>query len=414
MFKKTIKMLVIVVISMVLFISVQATTKEDIVGYVNSQSVCGDTALYNSYKSTFTRLLRQKSLSSEQLGSIYGYLQNSVGILNSKGVCKIADLSKLSEKERNSIYGNLAAGARIITNAPALTEHEGIENIPGETGEIPNSDEVANTEGTKITINTQDNTMDVYENEILVDKVSMSVQKLTYTGTSTTYILVIIATILVFIASLIPFILLIKNHTAKTRLIKNMLISLVICSFSILFVTLVFKDKIESIETAIKLISFNTSEKKIQVKLNEDKTIKTYPSYGSSYGTLSIPSIDVKNNIYFGDTNSVLSLGIGHTTWSNMPTEGGAIIYSGHNKKDMLYNLQDIKVKQEIIVDTTYAKCTYVVEKTEVLKDTEVDKLVSLDDKETLILYTCYPFDTYIYTNQRFVVYATLKETQWK
>ena len=61
----------LICISAVFCTNTFAVSKNDIVGYVNSQSVCGDTALFNTYKTTFIRLLKQKKLTQVQLDSIY-------------------------------------------------------------------------------------------------------------------------------------------------------------------------------------------------------------------------------------------------------------------------------------------------------------------------------------------------------
>lgn len=146
----------------------------------------------------------------------------------------------------------------------------------------------------------------------------------------------------------------------------------------------------------------------------EKSTVMSNLSYGAQYAKLSVPSVNIQSNVYFGDTNSILSIGVGHTTSSDMPTEDNVIIYSSHNRENLLKNLKDIQINEKIVVDTDYAKCTYVVKKIQILKDTETDKLNKIEDKETLILYTCYPFDTYIYSDERYVVFATLQETIWK
>ena len=407
MFKK-IKFFMVVFFLTVIFANMTyATTKEDIIGYVNSQSVCGDVGLFNTYKSTFTRLLRQKDLSEEQLSQIYGSLTASVGILNSKGVCRISDLSKLSESEKNSVMGNLSYGAGIITNAKNYTKEE--SEIPDDSKE-----KKPNYEGTKITINTETNTMDIYENGVLIDKVSIKNSKMTYTGVNTSHVLYVVLASFVIVLALIPYIALFKKHTAKTRFVKNILMSLIIVSVTIILIIVVFGRKIDYLTSMLKMVNFKTQNAEYKVELNDDKTIKKYPSYGAKYGNLSIPSLNINQNIYFGDTQTLLNLGIGHTTYSNMPTEGGSIIYSSHNRKNMLQNLKNIKIKDEIIVDTDYAKCTYIVKETKVLKDGQTDKLNNIDNKETLILYTCYPFDTYVYSDKRFVVYATIKEINWK
>lgn len=411
MLKKILVMFMVILASVPLCTSIFAVDKDTIIGYVNSQTVCGDTGLFNTYKSTFTRLLKQKYLTEDELNTVYSYLQGAVGILNSKGICKLADMGKLSESEKNTIYGYLTSGAGIITNAPLLSEYEEKdENIKDkEQTEI-----TTNNSGTKITINTEDNTMDIYENGVLVDKVSLTSTKMTYTGANTTQVQIIVICAVIFILTLVGYILLVKSKKTWARVVKNISLSLAICSFIIGMVMLLFGTKIEKVVSMLDMLAVTNSETEINVELNEDKTIKKYPSYGLNYAKLTIPSVDVKSNVYYGDSTSILGLGIGHTSWSNMPTEGGVVVYSGHNREDILNNLKDVEVKDKIVVDTTYAKCTYSVVKTEILNDTEIDKLVKQKNKETLILYTCYPFDTYVYTNQRFVVYSVLKEIEWK
>lgn len=421
---KTIIIFMVICISAIFCTNTFAVSKTDIIGYVNAQSVCGDTALFNTYKKTFTRLLKQKKLTQSELNTIYSYLQNSVGILNSKGVCKIADLGKLTEKEKSSVYGNLTTAAGIITNAPLLQfgEKDEVENnnnnVSSNNGTDSNTSQnngvTDSTEGTKVTINTQDNTMDIYENGVLIDKISMSSQKMTYTGVNATHVLVAVIAIFVFIICLLVFINLSKKHTAKTRFVKNMLLSLMICCGILVSGVVLFGNRIDELKGMVDLLRINTINKEIQVELNADKSIKKYPSYAANYATLKIDKLNIENKVYFGDIASILSVGIGHSTWSEMPTEDGLVVYSGHNREDMLKNLKDVRIGDKIVVDTTYATCTYQVSKTAILKDYETDKLNKVDNNETLILYTCYPFDTYVYTNERFVVYSVLKEIKWK
>lgn len=431
--KKKIKVFILLIcISVVFCANTYAVSKNDIIGYVNSQTVCGDVGLFNRYKTTFTRLLKQKKLTEKELSTIYSYLQSSVGILNSKGVCKIADLGKLTAEEKSSVYNSLTAGANIITSAPLLQfgeeENSSNQQVSGEKNPNLNTntntdDNISNSkedgtntsgDGTKVTINTQDNTMDIYENGILVDKVSMSTEKMTYTGANMSYVVGVIICSVLFVLALVTFIMLAKKHNAKTRFVKNMLMSIMICSGFVGLTLCIFGTKIESLIAMIDLVSFESSDEEIQVELNADKSIKKYPSYGSNYATLSIEKLNINNKVYFGDITSILSVGVGHSTWSDMPTEGGTIVYSGHNREDRLKNLKDVKSGDKIVVETSYAKCTYEVNKTEILKDNRTDKLTQIKDEETLILYTCYPFDTYVYTDDRFVVYSVLKEIKWK
>ena len=408
----------IICLNLFCFSNVFGTTKDDIIGFVNSQSVCGDTALFNSYKSTFTRLLKQKKLSSSQLSQIYSYLQSSVGILNSKGVCKISDLSKLTEKEINSVKGSLYAGAGIITSAPTLTfeERENENNVSKESeNKISDNSKTQNNisknvTGTNIVINSETGTMDVYENGVLVDKLSMSGTKMTYTGFNKSYFVVISLSLVVFVISLLIFLKLYNIHKGKIRFVKNFLVSLMICSLVVSFTLIIFGAKLDELKAIVNLISLNASDEEYKVKLNEDKSINTYPSYGLNYGTLKIDKLGIEKNIYFGDSTDILNVGIGHSTWSSMPTENDVVVLSGHNNSANLQNLKNIEIGDKIVLDLSYAKCRYSVIKTEILKDTEIDRLKKQQNKETLILYTCYPFNSYVYSSDRFVTYSVLEE----
>lgn len=384
-----------------------AVTKDDIINFADSQQVCGDYGVFNSYKSTFTRLLSQKNLTQSELDSIYSYLQSAVGILNNKGVCKIADVSKLTKEEKSNVLGSLYAGAGIITNAPNLAYEESNDIESGNAKDSP----VENSKN-NVSINTEEKTIDIYENGVLIDKVSMSDTKMTYTGNTPTYIGYTLLVVLIGALSVILIIAFRKHQ--KLKWLKNILVSIAISCFAVVGIYLLLYEKVDMVISAVNLMKFNTSDKTIKVELDETKKIIRYPSIGAKYASLNIPSLDILCDVTYGDTTDILNVSLAHSTWGGLPTEGEVVIYSGHNKEDMLGELQNIKLKEKIIVDTDYAKCTYVVEKTDVLKDTQVDKLVKMDDKETLIIYTCYPNNSYVYTDKRFVVYAVLDSVEWK
>lgn len=412
-------------------INITAATKADILSFVDSQGVCGDVGLFNSYKSTFTRLLNQKDLTSNQLDTIYGYLQNAVGILNSKGVCRLADLSKLKPNEKSSVYNYVYGAAGIITSAPTVgygqvdtTELPNGQSSKGSNAStsVSNSNDAnnnshdsdSNSYGTKVTIDTANNTMDIYENGVLIDKVTLGAPKMTYTGRNPFKITIAIVLAIIFIVFFIIWRKLSKVHKRKIRCVKNVCISLMMCSIALCAIDFVAFDGFEKIVQLSSIVSFKNSDEKLDVIIDERNNILRYPSYGTNYADIVIPSVNISSKVYYGDTPSLLSLGVGHTTTANMPTENGVVIYSGHNKESVFGNLKNIVIGDEIVVDTNYAKCTYTVEKTEILKDTQIDKLVKLGDKETLIMYTCYPFDSYVYTNNRFVVYSTIKSIEYK
>lgn len=422
--KKRLFSIILAYIVMNIFFAVSyCVTKQDIINYVDSQNVCGDVSLFNTYKSTFTRMLKQKSLTEKELDSIYSYLTKAVNLLNNKGVCRLADLNKLTESEKSTIYSSLTSGAAIISNAPSVGMSEGVtqdnnskdESIKVDSAQSSNKIDTSKDTKTNVTINTKDNTMDIYEDGVLIDKVSMSAPKMTYTGPSISFIFTYVVCFLICILSILVYFIIYNKKETKYIILKNILLSFAICALSIFVIAITFGDEMLKIKSMINLISIeNDLEKEFAVELNDDKSIKRYPSYGYNYGTLEIEELNISNKIYFGDTENILSLGIGHATSSSMPAEGEVVIYSGHNNSNALNNLKNISAGMEIVVDTTYAECTYIVKDIKILNDTEFNKLNKIDNKETLILYTCYPFNTYIYSNQRFVVYSTIKEINWK
>ena len=75
-----------------------------------------------------------------------------------------------------------------------------------------------------------------------------------------------------------------------------------------------------------------TAEKEA-MKMNEENRLENYPEYGTQYATIEIPRIDVNLPVYYGDTLQILKNGVGHSSGSYFPGEGGSIIYMGHNSK---------------------------------------------------------------------------------
>jgi len=391
-----------------------AYTKQDIIDYAASQEVCDSktSAIFNTYRNTFTRLIKQKKLTEEQCNQIMNYLTNSVGILNKKGVCKLSDLNKLTTTERNTVYNNLSTGANIIIKAPT----EGFEESNDTSGNSKNENTETNfdkQEGTSgININKTDGTIDIYENGILLDKVELTEQKLTYTGPSMTNIY-IICLLFVFLISLATYIILYKKHSRQLRFVKNILMSFQIMSFVIVIGIVVVKPQINTIGNVIEMFNLKTTDNQKEIVVTQDKNI-IYPSYGYVYGSLSCDKLNVNVDVAFGDSSDILKKYAGTASWSSLPTEGKNIVISAHNSKEMFGNIENIKLGDELILDTEYAKCIYKVYDTQVIKDTDVDKVKVSKGEETLVIYTCFPFSQYIYSNERFVVYSELKSIEWK
>ena len=110
------------------------------------------------------------------------------------------------------------------------------------------------------------------------------------------------------------------------------------------------------------------------------------------------------------DALDILKKGVGHSSGSYFPGEGGSIIYMGHNSKKMFRRFSELQKGNEIKVKTSYGEYVYKIYDMQLIKETEVDKLPIQRDKEILMVYTCYPFNNVGYATQRYVVYAELEK----
>lgn len=208
-----------------------------------------------------------------------------------------------------------------------------------------------------------------------------------------------------------------KNKT-KYVIIAN-LYSIVIAVIIIIFILGMIKTLFETqIETAFMLankVSINVDSNKDntnqETKIDtEKKTLENYPEYGTQYATIEIPRIDANLPVYFGDTLEILKKGVGHSSGSYFPGEGGSILYMGHNSKKVFRRFSELQIGDEIKVTTTYGEYNYKIYDMQLINETELEKVPIQKDEEILMVYTCYPFNNVGYATQRYVVYAKLEK----
>ena len=196
------------------------------------------------------------------------------------------------------------------------------------------------------------------------------------------------------------------------RSIKATIIELIVALFiAIIVLVSVYlilgqkiRDTIQFVnQVAMKVENKNSNDK---AQMNEQNVITNYPEYGTQYATIEIPKIDVNLPVYFGDTLDILKLGVGHSSGSYFPGEGGSIIYMGHNSKNMLRRFGELQKGNDIKVKTDYGEYNYKIYDMQLVNETELDKLPIQNEKEILMIYTCYPFNNIGHAYQRYVVYA--------
>ena len=192
--------------------------------------------------------------------------------------------------------------------------------------------------------------------------------------------------------------------------ILNIIVALFIVIVFFAIVKSIYGAKIDETVSLLNKVSVKKVEN-VEAKkttLNEKNKIKNYPSYGSKYANIEIPKIDVNLPVYFGDTLEILKKGVGHDSSSYFPGEGKSIIYMGHNSKKVFRRFGELQKGNEIKVKTSYGEYTYKIYDMQLIEETEMDKMPIQEEKEILMVYTCYPFHNIGYTTKRYVVYAEL------
>lgn len=194
------------------------------------------------------------------------------------------------------------------------------------------------------------------------------------------------------------------------KVIKATIISLIV-AFLFVFIICFSLRKVgkEKFDMAIYLLNVITvdesKEQEIKPVLKENVLVN-YPTYGSKYATLKIESINVELPIYYGASYAILKSGIAHDDTSFFPGEGGSIILAGHNFKTFLANLPQAKIGDKIEINTNYGTFNYEIYDTKIVKETDTDEVPIQNEKEILMIYTCWPINNIGHASQRYVVYA--------
>lgn len=206
-------------------------------------------------------------------------------------------------------------------------------------------------------------------------------------------------------------------HNKKTNkvkaIVKQFVIAFFFSAFFIFLVSILFQKKIDKtivLINKIAVVSSSKESKKKNIKINNlKKRLVEYPSYGDVFGSIKIPNLQIESSLYHGDALRLLKYGVGHHAGTYFPGEGGTILIAGHNTYAQFRNLPNAKVNDQIIIETVYGTYTYKVERTDILEAKDFNASLSINDqKEELILYTCYPVDTPGFKTKRFIVYASL------
>lgn len=135
-----------------------------------------------------------------------------------------------------------------------------------------------------------------------------------------------------------------------------------------------------------------------------------YPVEGDSIGTLTIPSLNLELPIFQGTEEKELKKGVGHFLQSVLPGQEDNCVLSGH-RETVFRQLGKLEIGYLLIVQTSAGTFTYEVKGTRIV-DADDKTVIVPTDNAVLTLTTCYPFDTPGYFPYRYIVSATLVESQ--
>lgn len=131
------------------------------------------------------------------------------------------------------------------------------------------------------------------------------------------------------------------------------------------------------------------------------------PEYGMEYGTIICEKAKLRTPVYYGDGVQILEKGAGQYAGGKMPGTLGTILIGGH---DTTYfeALQKVGNGDGITIQTDFGEFTYSVNDIKII---EVSDEAAFDlqqqEREILILYTCYPFgELAAERNQRYLVFC--------
>ena len=155
-------------------------------------------------------------------------------------------------------------------------------------------------------------------------------------------------------------------HKRLINIIKATIIEIIVAFLLVVLSIIILEIAVgQEKETAITLInamSLNKENVIINKPVLEGNIIKNYPEYGSKYAKIQIPKININLDVYYGDTMEILKKGVGHSSGSYFPGEGGTIACMAHNTRGYLYDLPKIEQGAEIVM-LPYFKTVEEVEK---------------------------------------------------
>ncbi|HZH59132.1 MAG TPA: class D sortase [Metabacillus sp.] len=140
-----------------------------------------------------------------------------------------------------------------------------------------------------------------------------------------------------------------------------------------------------------------------EVYKEEDGTFK--PPIGEAIGILHIPRLEANLPIVEGTDPDDLEKGVGHYKGSYYPDERGQIVLSGH-RDTVFRKAGELEIGDSLEIKLPYGDFEYEIIDTKIVEADDVSIITLQNEREELLLTTCYPFSYVGNAPQRYIIYA--------
>lgn len=132
----------------------------------------------------------------------------------------------------------------------------------------------------------------------------------------------------------------------------------------------------------------------------------TKPTVGDLIGEVSIESVGIRNDLYFGDTLTILQRGAGMYAGSALPGYEGLKLVCAHNQRGQFGELEKTAIGDIVKIRMPYAEYEYKVMESKVVLANDSSTYDFTTKKDQMIVYTCYPMYYTSLTDYRLFLYC--------